>query len=184
MLGIKLICVGKLKENFFIDAANEYIKRLSGYCKLETAELPEYRINIKSAVRSAVSLKSETRSLEPDSAAAAHNNAHTAIALDKEREAIMSKIPGGAKSIALCIEGQEADSVWLSEMLSGSAVDGVSKLCFIIGGSNGLHESVKKAADLKLSLSRMTLPHNLARIVLLEQLYRAFSILHGAKYHK
>ena len=150
MLNIRVICVGKLKEKFYIDAANEYIKRLSGYCKLEVIELPEDRQQL----------------------------------LEKERDAIISKIPNGAVTTALCIEGKEMDSQALSDMISDFAVKGMSKLCFIIGGSVGLHEKLKQEAKVKLSMSKMTFPHNLARVMLLEQLYRAFKIAEGGKYHK
>jgi len=184
LLSIRLICVGKLKEQFYTDAVNEYTKRLSGYCKLESAEIPEYRILSERAVRGAESFDSGVRSTKQGGAATAHLSARIAAALEKERAAIMDKIPGGAKVVALCVEGRETDSPGLAELLSGCALGGVSKLCFLIGGSNGLHESLKNAADLKLSLSRMTFPHNLSRIILLEQLYRAFTILGGGKYHK
>jgi len=150
MLSIKVICVGKLKEKFYIDAANEYSKRLSGYCKLEVIELPEDKQQM----------------------------------LEKECELIISKIPNGAVTIALCIEGKEIDSKGLSDMINDYAVKGISKLYFIIGGSVGLHEKIKKEAEFKLSMSKMTFPHNLARVMLLEQLYRAFKITEGGKYHK
>lgn len=150
MLSIKVICVGKLKEKFYVDAANEYSKRLSGYCKLEIIELPEDKQQM----------------------------------LEKECELIISKIPNGAVTIALCIEGKEIDSKGLSDMINDYAVKGISKLYFIIGGSVGLHEKIKKEAEFKLSMSKMTFPHNLARVMLLEQLYRAFKITEGGKYHK
>jgi len=153
MLSIKLICVGRLKEQFYTDAANEYIKRLSAFCKLEIIEIPE-------------------------------QGAQIATALEKERVKIEAKLPDNAKVIALCIEGREIDSDGLAELLSDFTGHGSSRLCFVIGGSNGLHESVKETADIKLSLSRMTFPHNLARVLLLEQLYRALSINAGGKYHK
>jgi len=157
---IKIICVGKLKEKFFTDAANEYIKRLAGYCKLEVAEIPEHRL--------------------PDSPAPAQ----IATALEKEGTAIAVKIPAGSRTVALCVEGRELDSAGLSEFLTECAGRGFSKLCFIIGGSFGLHETVKNGAEERLSMSRMTFPHNLARVMLLEQLYRAFKIAEGGKYHK
>jgi len=150
MLNIRVICIGKLKEKFYIDAANEYIKRLSGYCKLEVIELPEDRQQI----------------------------------LEKERDAIISKIPSGAVTIALCIEGRGMDSQGLSDMIGDCAIRGMSRLCFIIGGSIGLHEKLKHESEIKLSMSKMTFPHNLARVMLLEQLYRAFKIAEGGKYHK
>ena len=160
MLGIRLICVGRLKEKFYTDAANEYAKRLSAYCKLDVHELAEHRL--------------------PD----APSDAQIAIALDKERAAIEAKIPANAKTVALCVEGRELDSPGLSELLKDSAVQGTSHLCFIVGGSYGLHNGIKSSASVRLSMSKMTLPHNLARVVLLEQLYRAFTIAEGGKYHK
>jgi len=154
MHNISIVCVGKLKERFYTDAANEYIKRLAGYCKLEVIEIPE------------------SKAKDPH------------IALDKECAAIESQIPAGALTVALCIEGYEMDSAGLSAFLTDNAVRGASRLCFIIGGSFGLHESVKEKAATRLSMSKMTFPHNLARVMLLEQLYRAFQIAGGGKYHK
>jgi len=147
MLGIRIICIGRIKEKFYADAANEYIKRLSGYCKLDIHEIPEH-------------------------------------SLEKERTAIENKIPADAVVVALCIEGRAMDSPGLAGFLSDSGVRGVSRLCFIIGGSFGLHDDIKNRADIKLSMSKMTFPHNLARVMLLEQLYRAFKIIEGGKYHK
>ncbi|MCL2226943.1 MAG: 23S rRNA (pseudouridine(1915)-N(3))-methyltransferase RlmH [Oscillospiraceae bacterium] len=150
MLNIRIICVGKLKEKFYTEAANEYIKRLSAYCKLDIVEIPEDR----------------------------------GQSLDKEQVAIEAKIPNGAITAALCIEGQDVDSQGLSDLLMGCAVSGSSKICFIVGGSVGLHEGLKSNADIRLSMSKMTFPHNLARVMLLEQLYRALNIAEGGKYHK
>ena len=160
MLSIKIICVGKLKERFFTDAAAEYRKRLDSLCRLEVEELPEARI-----------------SAEP-------TQAETEAALHREAESILLRIPSGAVTVALCIEGKTIDSVGFSQFLDMCAVKGKSRLCFIIGGSLGLHEEVKQRADLRLSFSPMTFPHHLARIMLLEQLYRAFQIQMGSKYHK
>jgi len=160
MLGIKIICVGKLKEKFYIDAEREYQKRLSAYCKLEIAELPEQRLPS-----------------DP-------SGAEITAALAKECEAIETKLTQGATIITLCVEGCEMDSAGLSAMLTECAGRGESRLCFVIGGSFGLHEKIKSRADRKLSLSKMTFPHNLARVVLLEQLYRGFKIAEGSKYHK
>ena len=161
MLNIKIICVGKLKERFYIDAASEYKKRLEGYCKTEIIEISEHRLASKRATQADIGL-----------------------ALEKERSAIEEKLPVGAVVIALCIEGLEMDSRGLSELVSDCAGGGSSRLCFVVGGSFGLHEGLKDSADVKLSLSKMTFPHNLARVVLLEQLYRAFKIIEGGKYHK
>ena len=148
MLRIQLICVGKLKESFYIDACDEYDKRLRRYCALERVELPE------------------TGDLEQDGAA------------------VLAKIPAGAFVIALCVEGKLGSSEELAELLSEQALQGRSRVSFVIGGSDGLSDAVKKAADLRLSMSRMTFPHHLARVMVLEQIYRAFNILGGGKYHK
>ena len=160
MLGIKVICVGRLKEKFYIDAANEYCKRLAGYCKPEIIEVPEQR-------------------LPP-----APSKAEIDAALEKECSSIESKLPKGAIVIALCVEGKQLESHEVSQMLSNHSGAGESRLSFIIGGSFGLHDRIKDRADIKLSLSKMTFPHNLARVVLLEQLYRGFKIIEGGKYHK
>ena len=148
MLRIQLICVGKLKESFYIDACDEYDKRLRRYCALERVELPV------------------TGDLERDGAA------------------VLAKIPAGAFVIALCVEGKLGSSEELAELLSEQALQGRSRVSFVIGGSDGLSDAVKKAADLRLSMSRMTFPHHLARVMVLEQIYRAFNILRGGKYHK
>ena len=160
MLSIRIICIGKLKEQFYIDAAKEYVKRLAGYCKPEIIELPEYRLPSEPSV------------------------SQIAAALDKEQTDIRARLQTGAFTVALCVEGHETDSNGLSELLSCCAVNGASRLCFIIGGSYGLHEDLKAGAHKNLSLSKLTFPHNLARIILLEQLYRAFKIAEGGRYHK
>ena len=160
MLAVKLICVGKLKEKFYIDAVREYAKRLGGYCSLEIDELPEAKLS------------------------AVPGEAEINQALDKERAAIEAKIPKGAAVIAMCIEGEQPDSEDLAAMLADYAVRGVSRLCFIIGGSFGIHPEIKRGADRRLSMSKMTFPHNLARVILLEQIYRGFKIAEGGKYHK
>lgn len=160
MLGIKIITVGKMKEKFYIDACSEYLKRLSAYCKAEVEELPEAK-----------------RSANP-------SPAETEAAMLKEAEAIKAKIPKGAAVIAMCVEGKALDSVAFSEMMMRSASDGASKICFIIGGSDGLHPSVKAIADRRISVSPMTFPHHLFRVMLLEQIYRGFKIAEGGKYHK
>jgi 23S rRNA (pseudouridine1915-N3)-methyltransferase len=102
----------------------------------------------------------------------------------KEAETISAAIPKGANIVAMCVEGKELSSPELAERLDFFASSGTSKLCFIIGGSDGLHDSIKNMAGLKLSMSKMTFPHHLARVMLLEQIYRAFNISSGGKYHK
>jgi 23S rRNA (pseudouridine1915-N3)-methyltransferase len=160
MLQLKIVCVGKLKEKFYTDAAKEYLKRLSAYCKIDTDELSEAKLSDRPSPA------------ELDSA------------LRWEADEILARLPKGAAVIALCVEGNEVDSPGMADILEKFAGRGVSKLCFIIGGSVGLHDAVKERADLRLSMSRMTFPHHLARIMLLEQIYRAFKISEGAKYHK
>lgn len=160
MLNIKIICVGKLGEKFLKDASKEYEKRISGYCKLEIIEISEYKLPEK---------PSENQILS---------------ALEKEAELIYSKIPNNCDIISLCIEGKNFSSEQLSKEISNIVVNGTSRLVFIIGGSFGLHQNIKNKSKIKLSMSKMTFPHNLARIMLLEQIYRAFNINYGGKYHK
>ncbi len=160
MLSVKIICVGKLKEKYLTEAAQEYVKRLNSLCRLEIEELPESRL-----------------SLEP-------SEAELEAALKKEAGGIGLRVPQGALLIALCIEGRELDSEKFSRFLQLCAERGRSRLCFVVGGSLGLHSSLKERADIRLSLSQMTFPHHLARIMLLEQIYRAFKIAEGSKYHK
>lgn len=160
MLNITLICVGKLKERFYREAAAEYEKRLRTSCRLELLELNEERL--------------------PERPSSAQIEA----ALEKESRRILEKVPKNAAIIALCVEGGLMSSEELAERLDAFAVGGASSLCFVIGGSYGLHPSVKQAARLRLSMSPMTFPHHLARVMVLEQIYRAFQISAGTKYHK
>ncbi len=152
--------MGKLGERFWEDAVKEYVKRLGAYCKLEILEIPEQRLS--------------------------HNPSKNEIAsaLEKEADAIESRLPDSAGVIALCVEGRKFSSEEFSGYLDRLAVSGTSRICIITGGSCGLSERIKKRAALKLSMSPMTFPHNLARVMILEQLYRAFSISAGGKYHK
>lgn len=160
MLGIRLICVGKLGERFWKDAVREYEKRLAGYCKLEIVELPEQRL--------------------PDRP----SEGQIAAALQKEAESIRAKIPQGAAVLAMCIEGKMMSSETLAQTLSEMTLSGVSRIAVLIGGSCGLDEELKQQARLRLSMSPMTFPHHLARVMVLEQLYRALNIQSGGKYHK
>lgn len=159
MLEVRVICVGKLKEAYWRDACAEYAKRLGGFCRFSIVELPESRL--------------------PDDPSQAQIDA----ALRAEGEKILAAAKGGVV-IPLCIEGQQATSEQLSAKLDAFALDGHSTLCFVIGSSFGLDRSVKQAGSWNLSMSRMTFPHQLARVMLCEQLYRAFQISHGGKYHK
>ena len=155
-----VLCVGKLKEKFYIDAAAEYAKRLSRFCKLELVELPEERL--------------------PEDPSPAQIEA----ALLKEAAAIRAKLPAGAALIALCVEGELRSSEALAQQMAAWAGQGVSQLVFLIGGSFGLHPSIKGSAKLRLSMSPMTFPHHLARVMVLEQIYRAYQINAGTRYHK
>ena len=158
MQRITVLCVGKLKEKFYADAAAEYCKRLSRYCKIEVTELPETRL--------------------PEDP----SPAEIKRALAAEANAIRQKLEGGAV-VAMCIEGQTCSSEALSKKLAAFALEGKSKVTFLIGGSFGLDETLKKQADWRLSMSPMTFPHHLARVMLLEQIYRACQIAEGTRYH-
>lgn len=160
MQKINILCVGKLKEKFYVDAAAEYVKRLSRHCKLTITELPETRL--------------------PDSP----SPGDIERALLGEAQLLQSNLPKGGAIIAMCIEGKTMSSEALSEKLEQLAVTGQSQISFIIGGSVGLHPSIKEKADLKLSMSPMTFPHHMARVMLLEQIYRAYQIADGTRYHK
>ncbi len=160
MLKITLITVGKLKEKYLRDAVAEYEKRLTTLCSLKSVELEPARL--------------------PDSP----NGSQISAALDSEAEKILSSIPNGAYVIPMCIEGKELSSERLSERLEGLGIEGRGSICFIIGGSYGLSDKVKSKADFKLSMSPMTFPHQLARVMLLEQIYRALKISLGGAYHK
>ncbi len=160
MLGVRLICVGKLKERYLLEAVREYQKRLGAYCKFELVELPEQRL--------------------PD----APSPKEIEAALLREAAEIQKQIPAGAVTTALCIEGDLLSSEKLAQRLQDWANAGKSRLCLVIGGSFGLHSQIKQQAALRLSMSRMTFPHHLARVMVMEQIYRAFSILEGSRYHK
>lgn len=160
MQRVTVLCVGKLKEKFYIDAAAEYVKRLQRHCKLELIELPEQRL--------------------PDDP----SPAEIQKALRTEGDAIREKLPKGGAVIALCIEGRPCSSQELSRRMAEFGVQGKTQLTFLIGGSVGLDEDLKRQADWRLSMSPMTFPHHMARIMLLEQIYRAYQIAGGTKYHK
>ena len=160
MQRVTVLCMGKLKEKFYIDAAAEYVKRLQRHCKLELIELPEQRL--------------------PDDP----SPAEIQKALRAEGDAIREKLPKGGAVIALCIEGKPCSSQELSRRMADFGVQGKTQLTFLIGGSVGLDEDLKRRADWRLSMSPMTFPHHMARIMLLEQIYRAYQIADGTKYHK
>ncbi len=160
MFDITLLTVGRLKEPFYLSAAQEYQKRLSGYCRFHLVELPECRL--------------------PDSP----SPAEIAAGLEKEAEAILQKIPKSAWFCVLTPEGTMLSSEALAEKIREVKLSGKSCACFLIGSSFGIAPRVKARADFRLSISPMTFPHHLARIMVLEQLYRAESIQAGSKYHK
>ena len=160
MQKITLLCVGKLKEKFYLDTCAEYQKRLTRHCKFELIELPEQRL--------------------PENP----SEAEIAAALSKEADVIEERLPKGGVLVALCVEGKPMSSEQLSDTLSRYGAQGASQVTFLIGGSFGLSERVKARADLRLSMSPMTFPHHLARVMLLEQIYRAYQIQSGTRYHK
>ena len=159
-MNLALICVGRLKERYWREAAAEYEKRLSRFGKFETVELPD----LPEPANSSPAIEGQIR--------------------EREGEAILAKIPAGSYVIALCVEGSLRSSEELDALVKNCALQGKSRLCLIIGSSFGLSETVKRRADLRLSMSPMTFPHHLARVMALEQLYRAFSINGGSRYHK
>lgn len=159
MTHLTIVSVGTLKEDYLKDAVSEYKKRLSQYAKVE-------EINIKEET-----IKNEDSGSE------------ISRALDAEAEKIISAMPKDAYKIALCVEGKQFDSPALAKIIS-SATDSSGKIALVIGSSHGLSEKVKAECGLRLSISKMTFPHQLMRVILLEALYRSFTIIAGKKYHK
>lgn len=157
---ITILCVGKVKEKFYRDAIGEYQKRLSRYCKLEIVEVADEKT--------------------PDGASETVENQIK----EKEGNRILSKIREEDYVIALAIDGKMQDSVELSKNIQQLGVRGKSSIVFVIGGSLGLSKDVLKRADEKLSFSKMTFPHQLMRVILLEQVYRSYRIMNGEPYHK
>jgi 23S rRNA (pseudouridine1915-N3)-methyltransferase len=161
MISVNVIAVGRLKEAYLREAGNEYAKRLQAFCRLNIIELNESRL--------------------PDNPSQKEIEA----ALSNEAKAMQNLLTGNnAYNIAMCIEGKQLSSEKLSQKIEQISVSGKSTVNFIIGSSFGIAEQVKQLADFKLSMSEMTFPHQLARIMLLEQIYRAFQISSGGKYHK
>ena len=160
MYDVTLITVGKLKEKFYLSAAVEYEKRLGAYCRFKMIELPETRL--------------------PESP----SDAEITAGLDKEAALILSNIPKNAWFCVLTPEGKQLSSEMLAKKIADVKLNGKSSLCYLIGSSFGIASRVKEKADFKLSMSPMTFPHHLARIMVMEQLYRAESIQAGSKYHK
>ena len=157
---ITIISVGKIKEKFFCDAIKEYSKRLSKYCKLNIVEVKDEKT------------KENASQTEED------------IVKETEGKRILDKISDSSKVIALAIEGKELDSVELAKQIEEFRISGTSDITFVIGGSLGLHKTVLDRADMKLSFSKMTFPHQLMRVILLEQIYRSFRIINNEPYHK
>ncbi len=157
-MNINIVCVGKIKEKYLKDAIAEYSKRLSRFAKIEITELADEKI--------------------PDNASEKQEEA----VKSKEGDAILAQLKDGF-TVVLCVEGKQMSSEKLADKISSVCMT-ASRINFVIGGSLGLDERVKKTADLKLSFSEMTFPHQLMRVILLEQVYRAFKINAGEKYHK
>ena len=151
---IRIICIGKLKEKFLVDGVDEYKKRIEGFQKLQILELKEY------------------------------NTSDISKNIENEGFEILEKVNSDEHIITLEILGKKLDSITFSRYLENQFTYGTSKITFIIGGSNGLSEEVKKRSNFRLSFSDMTFPHQLMRLILMEQLYRALTIIHHKEYHK
>lgn len=160
MLTVNVLCIGGLKESYWRDACAEYSKRLSAFCKFNIIQLDEARL--------------------PKSP----SDGDIKRALCAEGRALLEQCRPGSRVIAMCIEGKQMSSQQLAGELAGAALDGYSCVNIIIGGSYGLSPEVKSRADVRLSMSPMTFPHQLARVMVCEQVYRAFSINGNGKYHK
>ena len=160
MFDITLITMGKLKEKFYLSAADEYTKRLGAYCRFKLLELPEHRL--------------------PETPSPAEISA----GLEKEADLILSKLPKGTWLCVFTPEGKDLTSEGFAQKLSEVKISGKSSACFLIGSSFGMSQRIKDKADFRLSMGKMTFPHHLARIMVLEQIYRAEAIQAGSKYHK
>ncbi len=160
MLGMTVLCVGKLKEAYWRDACEEYAKRLGAFCRFQVIEVAEERV-------------AENPSL-----------AQIAATVEAEGKRLLEKMPRDSYGIALCVEGKQLSSPALAGEIQRQMVAGCSHIALFIGGSWGLSEAVKAKCQRRLSMSEMTFPHQLARVMLLEQLYRACQINSGGKYHK
>ena len=157
---ITILCVGKVKEKFYRDAIDEFSKRLSRYGKLEFIEVADEK-TVEEASDTEISLVK-----------------------NKEGDRLLKNMKDDAYVVCLCIDGKQLDSEELSDKIEKIGINGTSHICFVIGGSLGLSEQVINRADFKLSFSKMTFPHQLMRVIFLEQLYRGFSIINNTKYHK
>ena len=159
MLQINILYVGNIKDKFFQDAVSEYEKRLSGFCKLKNIELKEEKPKDES-------------------------DTEIALVIKKEGDRLLEAIPPKSYKIALCVEGKQISSEELAERISDIPLSGYSEITFIIGGAFGMDERVKKAADFRLSISKMTFTHRMMRVILIEQIYRALNIASRGHYHK
>lgn len=159
-MNVKIFCVGKIKEKFYRDAIDEYVKRLSKYCSVSVAEVPDEKT-------------SENAS-----------DTEIDIVKDKEGERLLKHINDRDFVIALAILGKQMDSVAFSKYIEDLGIQGKSSLVFVIGGSLGLSDNVLKRADYQISFSKMTFPHQLMRVILSEQIYRAMRIMKNEPYHK
>ncbi len=157
---VHIIFVGTLKESFFAEAVAEYEKRLGSYCKVNN-----------------ICIKDERLSDKP-------SDAEIKAALLKEGKRILAAVPSRSYKIAMCVEGKQMPSEAFAEVFKNAANNGYNDICFIIGGSFGLADEVKRACDRRMSVSQMTFVHRMMRVILLEQIYRAYNILGGGKYHK
>ena len=159
MISVTIITVGNLKESYWRDAVAEYEKRLGAFCKPNIIQLKEYKL-----------------SDDP-------SQSEIQTALSEEGKRILAAMPPRAYRIALCVEGKQFSSEELAQKIDGACSDGAA-VCLVIGSSHGIAPEVKAACDLRLSVSKLTFPHQMMRVLLLEVLYRSFSILRGTKYHK
>jgi 23S rRNA (pseudouridine1915-N3)-methyltransferase len=157
---IKIICVGKIKENFYKEAITEYAKRLSKFTSFSVIEVSDEKTDEKASQK------------------------ENELVLSKEGKRILEQIGNDDYVISLCIEGKPLSSVDFSKKISEVMLNGYSNIAFLIGGSLGLSDEVKKRSDFKLSFSEMTFPHQLMRVILTEQIYRAFKIINNEPYHK
>lgn len=160
MLKIKFITVGSLAERHWRDACDEYKKRISAAAKITEVQLKEAKVP------------------------SAPSDAEICAALESEADKILDEIPPRSLVFAMCIEGRQYSSVELAAMIDGKLSEGISEICFIIGSSHGLSDRVKQRADVRLSMSRLTFPHQLARVMLYEAVYRCLEINKGSRYHK
>jgi len=158
-MNINIVCVGKLKEKYWTEACGEYLKRLSSYCQISVTELREFRQSGSGA-------------------------AQEALVVEQEGMSILERIGARDYVIALAVKGRRLSSEGLADKINALALEGRSDVCFVIGGSRGLSDAVMKRADMSLSFSDMTFPHQMMRVILLEQIYRSFKIIRGETYHK